>query len=155
MIKYEQFKDGQSFEANGYDMYPMKGTVSINTSGVVFLCHDNQQMKGTQADDKKGHQYSWELTRLGSDYFSGKEDIYKLTLNNGTQSVEERTSMSNAIVKSILKKEDRDLIKAGFLSSDLTFTADGQKYLIELLFVANKKEMVLEAERINKRNETK
>ena len=77
-----EYKHGQSFTAM-IDSIPVKGKISINSSGVVFLCQDEQS--GCNTDNKLGYKYSW-------------------TIGDGTKESLHRANISNLLLEDIPSK---------------------------------------------------
>ena len=60
-----------------------------------------------------------------------------------------KISMSfSAIAKRILDKDTRTLVKAGFLSNDLTLTPKGEEHLLSIMLQNNKADLIKDAEEV-------
>lgn len=64
-----------------------------------------------------------------------------LPKNNLTQIA----SMFSAIARRLLDKDTKTLIQAGFLSTDLSLTSEGQSALLSIMLSNSKEELVKEA----------
>lgn len=62
------------------------------------------------------------------------------------QLTNKKKPMISTIMKKLLDSDTKSLVKAGYLDSELDLTCDGQKELLSILLLANKKALVTSAE---------
>lgn len=84
-------------------------------------------------------------------------DMKQRNLLSAAKSVGESIiSMISAVARRLLDKDTKTLIKAGYLSNDLTITEEGQNSLLALSLTSNMKELVaLAEEKIAEKEEEK
>ena len=64
-----------------------KGKISVNDNGQIFVCQD--VINCTQADDKLGFKYSWQVQRSDQDVF-WKENLISITILDPPSSIDPR-----------------------------------------------------------------
>lgn len=60
-LRVEELKHGMPISFSFERGSTLRGHISIEGGGWVFLCHDNIYFSGSEAQEKFGHKYSWIL----------------------------------------------------------------------------------------------
>ena len=74
------------------------------------------------------------------------KEIYALIENKSF--ISSTSSMLTSLMKRFLDKDTRDLVKAGFLNEDLSFTPKGEEVVLSIMLEKNKAELVAEAQAV-------
>lgn len=88
ITKYNQLKHGMKVKvtciSGEHGEVPVVGKISINESGRVFVCHDDERADGREADDKLGYKYSWYVYTSDRESCGSHKDLetYEKTLDD-------------------------------------------------------------------------
>lgn len=79
ITEYNQLKHGMKVKvtciSGEHGEVPVVGKISINESGRVFVCHDDERADGREADDKLGYKYSWYVYTSGRESCGSHKDL--------------------------------------------------------------------------------